>query len=254
MWRHSRSLLIILSISFSTACTQKGPPDTPPLPSFQSVAIVSKGASEELKARFGAVPGNSRAGAGAGVGAGAGAVAGASASLGCGPYVFLCAWVLPLTGALVGAIGGGVADMAVDELREPSQEQLAVLDALFGEVAAERTLDVEIRDDLLRHIPRDRLADTASAEALLQLSLFDVQFTQTSSGKYTLTLKALLIAQWLQRRQHLDHGRRLYRHTTPALSLKDWVKNDGKILNQAFDDCVAGLGEQIAADIRFRER
>lgn len=254
MWRHSRSLSIILSVSISSACTQAVPPETPPLPKFESVAIVSKGPSEELKARFDAALGNSRAGTGAAAGAGAGAVAGAGLSLGCGPFVFFCAIVLPLSGALAGAIGGAVADAAVDEVRKPSQEQLAVLDGLFGEVVAQRTLDVEIRDALVQQVPPGRFADLSSAEALIQLSLFDVQFMQTSSGKYTLTLKSLMIAQWNQRKQHLNNGRRLYRHTTRALSLKKWAENDGEILNQAFDECVDGLGEQMAADIQFRDR
>ena len=51
----------------------------------------------------------------------------------------------------------------------------------------------------------------------------------------------------------LNNGRRLYRHTTSALSLKEWVGNDGEILNQAFDDCVDGLVEQMVEDIQFRE-
>lgn len=252
MWRHSRSLLIILSISFSASCTHAVPPQTPSLPKFESVAIVSKGPAEELKARFGSVNETSKSGRGGE------ADDGALAVLDYYPIIYgpegLAAFLIMIPiAALVSAVSHGKEGSAGDPLTESEREQLLVLAKLFGTVVQQRTLDVEIRDALVPRIPRDRLADTDSAEALLQLSLFDVQFTQTSSGKYTLTLKALLIAQWLQRTQHLDHGRRLYRHTTPALSLKDWVKNDGKILNQAFDDCVAGLGEQIAADIRFRE-
>lgn len=253
MWRRLRRLSIILLMSASIACTHAVPPDTPQLPKFESVVIVSKGPTDELKARFGAALGNSSSVAGAGVGAGAGALAGAGTAMTCGPYVIFCFPILMAAGALVGAVGGGLADAGVDALKTPSQEQLLVLEKLFGDVTEQRTLHLEIRDALVREIPPDRLADTSLAEGLLQLSLFDVRFTQTSTGKYTLTLKALVIAQWNLSTRHLNNGRRLYRHTTPALSLKEWAGNDGEILNQAFDDCVDGLVEQMVEDIQFRE-
>jgi len=71
VWKRLCRLSIILLISASGACTQNVPPDKPSLPTFESVAIVSMGPSEELKARFGAVPGNSDSDAGVGIGAGA---------------------------------------------------------------------------------------------------------------------------------------------------------------------------------------
>lgn len=253
VWRRLRRLSIILLISVSFACAHTAPPDTPPLPKFESVAIVSKGPTDELKARFGAALGNSDSVAGAGIGAGAGALAGAGVAMACGPLVFLCAMGTVPTGALVGAVGGGLADAGVDTLKEPSQEQLLVLDKLFGDVVEQRTIHVEVRDALVRQIPPDRIADASLAEGLLQLSFFDVRFTQTSTGKYTLTLKYLVIAHWNRSTRHLSNGRRLYRYTTRALALKEWVENDGEILNQAFDDCVDGLVEQMAEDIQFRE-
>jgi len=223
------------------------------MPKFESVVIVSKGPTDELKARFGAALGNSSSVAGAGAGAGAGALAGAGTAMTCGPYVIFCFPILMSLGALVGAVGGGLADAGVDTLKKPSQEQLLVLEKLFGDVAEQRTLHLEVRDALVRQIPPNRLADTSLAEGLLQLSFFDIRFTQTSTGKYTLTLKYLMIAQWNRNTRHLSNGRRLYRHTTRALSLKEWVGNDGEILNQSFDDCVDGLVEQMVQDIQFRE-
>jgi hypothetical protein len=253
VWRRLLRLSIILLMSVSIACTHAVAPVIPPMPEFESVAIVSKGPTDELKARFGAALGNSDSLTGVKVGAGAGALAGAGMAIACGPFVFLCAISTVPIGAMVGAAGGGLADSGVDTLKEPSQEQLLVLDELFGVVVEKRTIHLEVRDALVREIPPDRLADTSLAEGLLQLSFFDVRFTQTSTGKYTLTLKFLVIAQWNLSTRHLSNGRRLYRHTTSALSLKEWVGNDGEILNQAFDDCVDGLVEQMVEDIQFRE-
>lgn len=253
VWRRLRRLSIILLMSVSIACAHAVPPDTPPMPKFESVVIVSQGPTDELKARFGAALGNSDSLTGVRIGAGAGAMAGAGTAIACGPFVFLCAITTVPIGALVGAVGGGLADAGVDTLKKPSQEQLLVLDKLFGDVAEQRTLHLEVRDALVRQIPPDRLADTSLAEGLLQLSFFDIRFTQTSTGKYTLTLKYLMIAQWNRSTRHLSNGRRLYRHTTRALSLKEWVENDGEILNQAFDDSVDGLVDQMVEDIQFRE-
>jgi hypothetical protein len=240
-------------MSVPIACTHAVAPVIPPMPEFESVVIVSKGPTDELKARFGAALGNSSSVAGAGAGAGAGALAGAGTAMTCGPYVIFCFPILMSLGALVGAVGGGLADAGVDTLKKSSQEQLLVLEKLFGDVAEQRTLHLEVRDALVRQIPPDRLADTSLAEGQLQLSFFDIRFTQTSTGKYTLTLKYLMIAQWNHSNRHLSNGRRLYRYKTRALSLQKWVENDGEILNQAFNDCVNGLVEQMVEDIQFRE-
>jgi hypothetical protein len=253
VWRRLRRLSIILLLSVSIACTHAVAPVIPPMPEFESVAIVSKGPTDELKARFGAALGNSDWSTGATVGAGAGALTGAGMAMTCGPLVIGCLPILMAAGALVGAASGGLADSAVDSLKEPSQEQLLVLEKLFGDVVEKRTIHLEVRDALVRQIPPDRLADPSLAEGLLQLSFFDVRFTQTSTGKYTLTLKYLMIAQWNHSNRHLSHGRRLYRYKTRALSLQKWVENDGEILNQAFNDCVNGLVEQMVEDIQFRE-
>jgi hypothetical protein len=59
-----RSLLTISMLANLYACTSSGHKKSPPIPKFESVAIVNKGATEELKARFGAVPEDSRIGAG----------------------------------------------------------------------------------------------------------------------------------------------------------------------------------------------
>jgi len=232
------------------------------MPKFETVVIVSKGPTDELKARFSTAFANADSVVGVGVGAGAGALAGLGVSVGCGPLVVLCALVLVPVVAAAGAVSGGMADAGTDKLKKDwlesewskstSRDWMIELDGLFGDVFEQRMLDAEIRDALAGKIPPDRLTDSSTAEGLLQISLFDVQFTQISNGKFTLTLKSLLIAQWNRSNRHLDNGRRLYRYTTPALSLEDWVENDGAVLNRAFDDCVASLGEQIAADIRFR--
>ena len=51
-----RSLLIIAMLANVNACTNAVRQDPPSIPKFESVAIVNKGISNELKARFGVAP------------------------------------------------------------------------------------------------------------------------------------------------------------------------------------------------------
>jgi hypothetical protein len=253
VWRQLRFLPIISLLSISTACTSAVPQDSPPLPEFESVAIVSMGATRELKTRFGVDPeySNLVVGASYGAGAGAGLLVGVSAALACGPFVLLCAMATVPAGVVVGGVGSGLTAEAVDANKKLPNEQLLVLDGLFVEISQQRTIHLEVRDTLEQQIPPDRLADKSVADTVLSLTLSDVRFTQTSSGKYALTLKSIVVAQWIRNTRQRRHSTRFYQYTSSSLPLDDWVHDDGKKLNQAFDDCVEGLVEQMVGDIRL---
>jgi hypothetical protein len=223
------------------------------MPMFESVAIVSKGATSDLKARFGVAPEDSSTGDGINAGAGAGALAGAGTALACGPFVFLCATATVPIGALVGAVGGGLAGSASDSQKMPPKEQLLVLDELFVEISRQRTIHMEIRDTLEKQIPPDRLADTSVTDALIQLNLSDVRFTRTFSGKYAWTLKSVMVVTWNRNTHRPRHSYKIYEYTSRSLPLDDWVQNDGEILNRALDACVEGMVEQMVGDIRFKD-
>ena len=76
-WGRLIFILIISLLLLSTACTSTGPERSPPMPLFDSVAIESKGATGDLKARFGLAPEDRIAEESTLAGAGAGAAAGA---------------------------------------------------------------------------------------------------------------------------------------------------------------------------------
>jgi len=212
--------LIISLLLLSSACTATGPERSPPIPFVGSVAIESKGATDDLKARFGVAPedkiGEKSAAAGA------------------------------------GAVAGGLAGTASDMHKTPPDEQLRVLDQLFADIYQQRTLHMEIRNTLENQLPADRLADTSAAEALVQLSLSDVRFTRTFSGKYEWTLKSIMVVTWNRNTGRARHSYKFYEHASRALSLDDWMQNDGEMLNQGLDESVAGLAAQMAGDIRFK--
>jgi len=222
------------------------------MPVFKSVAIVSKGATSDLRARFGVAPEDIVSADSADFGWGAGALAGAGLAVACGPFVFLCATATVPIGALVGAVGGGLAGTASDSHKMPPQEQLLVLDKLFADIYQRRTIHMEIRDTLEKQIPPDRLADISVADALIQLNLSDVRFTRTFSGKYAWTLKSVMVVTWNRNTHRPRHSYKIYNYTSDSLPLDDWVQNDGEILNQALDACVEGMVEQMAGDIWFR--
>ena len=250
-----RSLLIIAMLANVNACTHSGRQDSPPIPRFESVAIVNKGVTAELKARFGVAPEDSGSGTDTGViaGAGTGAMVGAQASLGCVGFVFLCALATVPVGAMIGAVTGGVADYAVDSQKELSREHLLVLDNLFGQILQERTINQDIELSLVRHVPAERLKDIPEADTLLQFRLYDVRFAKTSPRKYALTLKTVMLIDWNRNHPPTVSTHRTYEHTSQSLRMEDWVQDDGKTLNLAFNACIEGLTEKMARDIQFEE-
>jgi hypothetical protein len=249
-----RSLLIISMLANLNACTNTVRRDSPPIPKFDSVAIVNKGTTDELKARFGVAPEDSSSEVDAGAGALAGAATGVRvAEEGCGPYFFLCALYTVPVGTMIGAIAGGLTDWAANSQKEPSNKQLLVVDKLFAEIAHQRTIHLEIENSLKRQIPPERLVDIAEADTLLQFRLYDVRFTIASSGKYALTLKTVMLIKWNRNGRQTASTNKTYEHTSRSLPMEDWVQDDGKTLNLAFDACIEGLTEKMIEDIQFEK-
>lgn len=233
------------------ACTFAVPPDPPPLPKMESIAIKSEGPSDELKTRFGVSQDMSSTGTGAGVGFGAGTAAGIGAALTCGPFALLCATLTVPAGALIGTAGGGLAGKAADANKRPPEEQLLELDKLFVEIAQQRTIHLEIQEALERQVTPARLEDATEADALVELKLTDVRFTLTAGDAYSLTIESKAKYQWNRDMRHIPYPTRKYEYSSRSLPIEDWIKNGGKTLNMAFDACVEGVAEQIAAEIRF---
>lgn len=219
----------------------------------ETVAVESLGAARELKTRFGVDPNESNVDVGIGAGAGTGGVIAAGTALSCGPLFFLCAMATVPMGVAVGAVSGGLTAAAVDNSKTPPKEQLLVLNDLFAEIAKRRTIHLEVRDAFRQKIGPDRLADKSVADAVLKLVLADARFARTSSDKYAITLKSIIVGIGPPNDKGHTHGNRFYEHTSPELPLEDWVTDEGKLLNQAFDICVEGLALQMFRDIRFRE-
>ena len=248
-----RSLLIISMLANLNACTNSVRQDSPPIPKFDSVAIVNKGITNELKARFGVAPEDLGTDAGVLAGASTGAVVGAHTSLVCLGFVYLCALTLVPFGAVIGAVGGGLADLAVDSQKQLSQKQLLVLDDLFAQITQQRTIHLEIENSLKRHLPPERLMDTSEADTLLQFRLYDVRFSKTSLRKYALTLKTVMLFKWNRNSHQTSSTHKIYEHTSRSLQMEDWVQDDGKTLNLAFDVCIEGLTEKMIEDIQFEK-
>ena len=246
-----RSLLIIPMLANLNACTYAVRRDSPPIPKFDSVAIVNKGTTNELKARFGVAPEDSSSEVDAGAGALAGAATGARVAEGCGPYFFPCALYTVSVGTMIGAIAGGLTDWAANSQKEPSNKQLLVVDKLFAEIAHQRTIHLEIENSLKRQIPPERLVDIAEADTLLQFRLYDVRFTIASSGKYALTLKTVMLIKWNRNGRQTASTNKIYEYTSRSLPMEDWVHDDGKTLNLAFNACIDGLTEKMIKDIQF---
>jgi hypothetical protein len=248
-----RSLVIISLLANLNACTNAVRQDSPSIPKFDSVAIVNKGVTNDLKTRFGVAPEDSGIETGVLAGAGTGAAAGAHASLVCTGFFFLCALGTVPVGAVIGAVSGGLADHAVDSQKELSKEQLLVLDYLFAQIVQQRTIHQDIESSLKRHIPVERLMDISEADTLLQFRLYDVRFSKTSLRKYALTLKTVMLIKWNRNSRQTSSTHKIYEHTSRSLQMDDWVQDHGKTLNMAFDACIEGLTEKMIKDIQFEK-
>jgi hypothetical protein len=249
----ARPLLIISMLANLNACTNAVRQDSLPIPKFDSIAVVNQGATDELKARFGVASEDSSTDTGVRAGAVTGAAIGAHASLACGPFIYLCALSAVPAGAIVGAVSGGLADHAVDSQKELSKDQLLVLDDLFAQIVKQRTIHLELESSLKRHIPVERLMDISGADTLLQFRLYDVRFSKTSPRKYALTLKTVMLFEWNRNSRQTSFTHKVYEHTSRSLRMDDWVQDQGKTLNLAFDACIEGLTEKMIEDIQFEK-
>ena len=245
------SLFLAVVMLLSTACSSTG--SSRKLRSFEmdSVAVESLGASPELKVRFGIRDDESTVDAGVGIGAGAGAAAGAGTALVCGPFVWLCAMGTVPIGALVGYVAGGVVSESVDDSRTPPLEDLLILDALFNQIARERTLHSEIASALEKSLPVERLAEQSDADTLLQLVLSDIQFRRTTSNEYSLTIGVLLLANWNRGGPSRSFGSQVFRASSGSRPLDEWTHDDGVNLNHAFDQAITQLVSTVREDLKF---
>lgn len=237
------------------ACLHTGAQKPVEIPKFKSVILVNKGATDELKKRFSTPLEGSSVDAGmvAGTAAGAGAAVAVQASLVCTYLVFVCAMILVPAGALVGAVGGSMADASDEPMKGLSNEQILALERLFADISQQRTISLEIEESLKRKIPPERMAHPAEADALLQFRLYDIRFTKTSVRKYALTLKSVMLFKWDRNGPQLSSSYKTYEYTSHPMQIKDWTQGDGLMMNQAFDNCISGLAGEMIKDIQFGE-
>ena len=142
--------------------------------------------------------------------------------------------------------------MGADALKNVPYEQLLALDRQFVRISQQRTINLEIEDSLMGKVPSDRVKDSPEADALLQFRLYDIQFSKTYSGKFALTLKTVMLFKWHRNLRPQSSTSRVYEFTSRTLPFEDWVQDDGKNLNEAFDTCIEGLTDQMIEDIRFQ--
>jgi hypothetical protein len=121
IWSRLRNVPLISLIVVFSACTYAVQPDVRPLPPVESVAVVSKGPTDELKARFGVTEDNSSVGKGAAAGMGVGAAAAIGVSAACGPFFLICALGSLPAGMLVGGVGGAGVGATVDTQKKPTE-------------------------------------------------------------------------------------------------------------------------------------
>lgn len=166
-------------------------------------------------------------------------------------FGFGCTVFAVPVGAIIGAISGGLSAIAADSQNDLSKDQLLVLDSLFGQILQQRRINEDIENSLMRRFPAERLRGIPEADTLLQYRLYDVRFAKSSSKKYALTLKTVMLFSWNRHNAQAVSTHRTYEHSSQSLKMEDWVQDDGETLNLAFDSCIEGIAEKMIADIQF---
>lgn len=146
---------------------------------------------------------------------------------------------------------GAAVDAGVQNTQLPPNEQLLLLDKQFVDISQQRRIHLDIEDSSKRQIPPDRQEDISQADALLQFRLYEVRFAEASKRKYALTLKTVMLFSWNRDMRQSSSTHRIYEHTSQALPMENWVQDEGKTLNHAFDACIAGLTEKMTSDIQL---
>ena len=139
---------------------------------------------------------------------------------------------------------GAAVDAGVQNTQLPPNEQLLLLDKQFVDISQQRRIHLDIEDSSKRQIPPDRQEDISQADALLR-------FAEASKRKYALTLKTVMLFSWNRDMRQSSSTHRIYEHTSQALPMENWVQDEGKTLNHAFDACIAGLTEKMTSDIQL---
>ena len=242
-------LWTLLAVLGTASCAPLPDPDSSfepklAIPASATVAVISKGVDQDLKARFNRDSTDS----GTKTGAVTGSAAGFAAAGFCGPFFFLCALGTVPAGMIVGAAGGAAAGAVEDVQKKPGQEDLERLEALLASVAERRTLHEEVRAATAVKVPADRRAPGKDADALLEVSIGDIRFQQRDDGKYRWMLRVNLTAQWNRNRGRVRAGTLHYRVYSETLPLEEWMNDGGSAIEGALDDLAAYASKRIERD------
>jgi len=60
-----------------------------------------------------------------------------------------------------------------------------------------------------------------------------------------------MLIDWNRNSPRTVSTHKTYEQTSHSLQMEDWVQDDGKTLNLAFDACIKGLTEKMVEDIQF---
>ncbi len=229
----------------SCACSTTN--NSPPLPGFERIAVVTEGAArEDLKADSTA----GKAAAGAAGGAAGGAATGAAIGLACGPLALFCVPVGVVVGGVTGAAAGGITQGGKGLSKAHSKQVNEVLDQLQADLDISDRLQLTLRDAL----PSQMQADPVQADALVTVKVRLLELRQHSDERVSLRLTADMHSVWDRDLPKSSDQTNHYEFETAREYVEDWLTNDGEGFRLGLEQCIQRVASSMARDLRGNGR
>jgi len=240
--------ILAVALVFASGCALFGGPD--PQPSFETIAVVTRGESEvDLEAD--STTKSALVGGGAGVVSGAvvGAGAGAATGIGGGPLAPLTMVLGAGVGGALGAATGATAGVIIGGLQGLPSEKAEQVTRILAGLPQARDFQEELRSAVEASVPEGRRAAPDRADATAILHLTQLELEQHLSDEVSLRLRAKMTLEWGPNRQDPESRSFDYEYETPNRHVDDWLLDDGAAFGTSFTEGIDTIAGEMSRDL-----
>ncbi len=244
----ANATILGLGLAVAPGCAMLG--GSKPVPSFTTVAVVTRGQSDvDLEADSTGKSALVGGGVGA-VSAGAvGAGTGAALGLTMGPFAPAA---VPFFAAIFGAGGaavGAVTGVIVGGLQGLPSEKAEQVTRILAGLAGSRDFQGELRLAVESSLAEGRQATSDRADATAIVQLTEVELEQHLSDGLSIHFEANLTLEWGPDRQSPDSVSWNYTHDSPEQHVDAWLVEDGRAFASAFSSGIETIAREMSRDL-----
>jgi outer membrane lipoprotein SlyB len=233
---------IIPAIALGLTACASIPAETPALPKFQRIAIITTGTTKkDLQADSTTYIDATRIGGGAA----AGAAAGAAIGLACGPGAFLC---VPLT-ATIGAISGAWAGNAAKTEKGLRKQHNQQVNEVLQNLSTNLELNEMLHKSLSAKVPDGIETTESEAEAFIQVRVKSLELHQYEKEMLSLNMIVEMRTYWGFRDEKPTIQTNQYQYETAHEAAKNWLVNEGERFSHGITECVDRIAGYMARDL-----